>query len=284
MNEAQHTTFHNLVGKLPDAGYLRKFFGVNDSLQANPSHFLIVDILITVLWVTLAYPLWLYPVLHGVKVAKRSGISPAWMWFGVHPLFGWITYLIIRAKAPKEEFTGIPSLEAPGLLPVPSRPRSVTIIAVLQLISAVVGLLLGLPLAVGILTGAFHLSEAQRLLYLNPLWRAWNIIVIPPDVIVSIAWIFVSIGLLRLRPAARTAAFWLLAYRIVMRIVLFYVIIKVFWTGPFPPEVLAASQSAKEERFLLFCGSLVTVIGGIIYALVLIVLLKTTRVVDAFRK
>jgi hypothetical protein len=38
------------------------------------------------------------PVILGIKAAKRKGISPHWMWFGLHPLGGWIAYLIIRSR------------------------------------------------------------------------------------------------------------------------------------------------------------------------------------------
>jgi hypothetical protein len=39
---------------------------------------------------------WIAPVILGVKWAKRNGVSPHWMWFGVHPVGGWIAYPIIR--------------------------------------------------------------------------------------------------------------------------------------------------------------------------------------------
>jgi len=99
MPETQNTTFCSLVGNLPDAGYLRQFFGVQDAPNVNATHSLLVDLLICVLWFSLLYPLWIYPVLHGIEVAKRNGVSPKWMWFAIHPLLAWITYLIIRARA-----------------------------------------------------------------------------------------------------------------------------------------------------------------------------------------
>jgi len=40
--------------------------------------------------------IWIYPIHRGIKVAKVKGLSPHWMWFGVHPLGGWIAFLIIR--------------------------------------------------------------------------------------------------------------------------------------------------------------------------------------------
>lgn len=38
------------------------------------------------------------PVVLGIKAAKRKGVSPHWMWFGLHPVGGWIAYLIIRSR------------------------------------------------------------------------------------------------------------------------------------------------------------------------------------------
>jgi hypothetical protein len=38
------------------------------------------------------------PVILGIKAAKRKGVSPHWMWFGLHPVGGWIAYLIIRSR------------------------------------------------------------------------------------------------------------------------------------------------------------------------------------------
>jgi hypothetical protein len=38
------------------------------------------------------------PVVLGIKAAKRKGVSPHWMWFGLHPLGGWIAYLVIRSR------------------------------------------------------------------------------------------------------------------------------------------------------------------------------------------
>lgn len=42
--------------------------------------------------------LWIPPVVLGVRWARRKGISPHWMWFGVHPLSGWIAFWIVRYK------------------------------------------------------------------------------------------------------------------------------------------------------------------------------------------
>jgi len=45
------------------------------------------------------------PVILGIKAAKRKGISPHWMWFGLHPIGGWIAYLIIRSRPDRRPAT-----------------------------------------------------------------------------------------------------------------------------------------------------------------------------------
>ena len=37
----------------------------------------------------LVFVLWVLPITLGIKQAQKKNYSPAWMWFGVHPLFGW---------------------------------------------------------------------------------------------------------------------------------------------------------------------------------------------------
>lgn len=41
---------------------------------------------------------WVTPVVLGVRWARRKGVSPHWMWFGLHPLSGWIAFLVIRYR------------------------------------------------------------------------------------------------------------------------------------------------------------------------------------------
>jgi len=57
----------------------------------NPQHsaFVLVILILTII-----------PIVLGIKEARRKGISPHWMWFGllVIPIGGWITYLVIRSK------------------------------------------------------------------------------------------------------------------------------------------------------------------------------------------
>ena len=51
---------------------------------------------LVVLNLAVLYLIWLFPIVGGVKWAQRKGVSPHWMWFGIHPLGGWIAYAIIR--------------------------------------------------------------------------------------------------------------------------------------------------------------------------------------------
>jgi hypothetical protein len=47
------------------------------------------------------YAMWIHPVVEGLKWARLRGVSPYWMWFGIHPLGGWIAYSIIRWYLPE---------------------------------------------------------------------------------------------------------------------------------------------------------------------------------------
>ena len=39
---------------------------------------------------------WVLPIVLGLVWAKRNKISPHWMWFGIHPVGGWLAFAIIR--------------------------------------------------------------------------------------------------------------------------------------------------------------------------------------------
>jgi hypothetical protein len=51
-----------------------------------------------ILGLALIAAMWVPPIMLGIKWARRKGLSPHWMWFGVHPLTGWIAFWIIRYK------------------------------------------------------------------------------------------------------------------------------------------------------------------------------------------
>ncbi|MBC3759558.1 hypothetical protein H7U19_14165 [Hyunsoonleella sp. SJ7] len=39
---------------------------------------------------------WFIPIWYGIKWAKIKGVSKLWMLFGIHPMTGWIVFLILR--------------------------------------------------------------------------------------------------------------------------------------------------------------------------------------------
>ena len=39
--------------------------------------------------------LWILAIIHGIKAARRKGVSPRWMWFGLHPLGAYIACAVI---------------------------------------------------------------------------------------------------------------------------------------------------------------------------------------------
>lgn len=47
--------------------------------------------------------LWVMPIVLGIKVAKKNHRSLHWMWFGVHPMTGWIALLVLYFAAPQKE-------------------------------------------------------------------------------------------------------------------------------------------------------------------------------------
>ena len=59
----------------------------------------VVGVIAGIIAMALLIVLWAAPVVLGVRWAKRKGLSPHWMWFGVHPLTGWIAFWIIRYRA-----------------------------------------------------------------------------------------------------------------------------------------------------------------------------------------
>jgi len=48
----------------------------------------------------LALVVWVLPVVLGIRAAQRKGLSPHWMWFGLHPLGGWVTWAILQFGIP----------------------------------------------------------------------------------------------------------------------------------------------------------------------------------------
>ena len=45
--------------------------------------------------------LWGLPILLGIQVAERKGYSPHWMWFGIHPVGGWVAFIVLSCLPPR---------------------------------------------------------------------------------------------------------------------------------------------------------------------------------------
>ncbi len=41
---------------------------------------------------------WFGPLVLGLNLAKRKGVSRNWLWFSVHPFLSWIGYLVVARK------------------------------------------------------------------------------------------------------------------------------------------------------------------------------------------
>jgi hypothetical protein len=73
------------------------------STAPPPHHFL--AILCVLFWVMLFVVLWIVPIPLGIGCAIRKHYSPYWMWFGLHPLGGWIA-LVVLASLPARVVCG----------------------------------------------------------------------------------------------------------------------------------------------------------------------------------
>jgi hypothetical protein len=49
------------------------------------------------------FVLWFLPIRFGIGCAIRKHYSPYWMWFAIHPLGGWIAYLVLALLPPRVE-------------------------------------------------------------------------------------------------------------------------------------------------------------------------------------
>jgi hypothetical protein len=48
-----------------------------------------------VLGVLLIFAFWITPVALGIRLAQKKGYSPHWMWFGMHPIGGWVAFIVM---------------------------------------------------------------------------------------------------------------------------------------------------------------------------------------------
>ena len=44
---------------------------------------------------------WIVPITYGVQTAIREHYSPHWMWFGIHPVGGWIAFAVLSCLPPR---------------------------------------------------------------------------------------------------------------------------------------------------------------------------------------
>lgn len=247
--------------------------------------------------------IWITPIVVGVKSAKSKGLSPHWMWFGVHPLGGWIAYIVVACRRGRDAMctscghtwalsfgfcptcgaqlrptlghpqAALGSVVVPsspsgpvalqstvGPAPDPLRPKVVTVLGVLGIIVGVSGII-GLPFSIAQLSGAWQPNEATRLLLEDRLYRKWMTVNVPLGALAAVLWLATGVGLLRLRPWARSASLWLLNYGIAMQVLGFIVLTEVFFILPVSDGVRNASQQAMHERFLIACLGL---LGGLI--------------------
>ena len=60
-------------------------------------HFFIV----LTLFVVFAGAGWALPIILGVHAAKQKNYSPYWMWFGIHPILGWVACIVLLCATPR---------------------------------------------------------------------------------------------------------------------------------------------------------------------------------------
>lgn len=200
--------------------------------------------------------IWVLPVPLGIISARRKGISPHWMWFGIYPFGGWIAFIVIacsRGSAPCPSCghrvpsgvricsacgadlwaspapaqvappAGVPPAYPgpPAYLPRPSAPPRPTVVTVIGILGIIVGSLslLSLPFTLLQVTGVFSRlpgNAATRFIYEDPTFRTWMAISLPLGFIAAVLWIFTGIGLLKMQAWAYRVCLWLLCYAIIM--------------------------------------------------------------------
>jgi hypothetical protein len=45
--------------------------------------------------------LWVLPITLGIHQARKKNYSPLWMLFGIHPLGGWIAFIVLACLPPR---------------------------------------------------------------------------------------------------------------------------------------------------------------------------------------
>jgi len=65
----------------------------------SPSDILLIALVVCAVG-ALALVAWVLPVVLGIRAAIEKRVSPHWMWFGIHPLGGWIAWAVLRFGIP----------------------------------------------------------------------------------------------------------------------------------------------------------------------------------------
>jgi len=55
------------------------------------------DLSVGILIFLFVLALWVPPIILGVRAARRKNRSSHWMWFGVHPMMGWIAFAVLAS-------------------------------------------------------------------------------------------------------------------------------------------------------------------------------------------
>ncbi len=61
---------------------------------------MVIGILLSLAIIAVA---WVIPITVGIRNFRRKGYSPHWMWFGIHPLFGYIAMIVSLSIAPQKQ-------------------------------------------------------------------------------------------------------------------------------------------------------------------------------------
>ena len=53
----------------------------------------------------LIFVLWVLPIWLGIRTARQKNYTPLWMLFGIHPLGGWIAFIVLSSLPPRHQCT-----------------------------------------------------------------------------------------------------------------------------------------------------------------------------------
>jgi len=174
---------------------------------------------------------------------------------------------------------------APGAAPPPlpvKRPASITVIAILQIIFQSLALI-GVLVTTAQLIGAWPESEQSRMMWDDSVFRGWSMVSVPIGAIVGTLWIVTCVGLLRVRPWARSTAIGLVVVGMVMHVAGLIMQIYIFKAGPLAKLIEHSPRVVRLAMSMAFVMAIGATVLGVGYCVLLLILLKRKVVVDAFR-